>query len=568
MFLATERPTEHAKEQRQQPRKVRLIWVMLLRVGLISVLLGATLILNYRSDDPFAGEAPRFLLGLIAITYLGAIVYAVWYRSGRALRLLAYVQLSLDLAFWGCLTYGTGGVVSGFTFLFHLWVIVWAVVLGGRAAFYAAFISMAMILVLGIAMFSGILAPLADQVVPEISLRELSYFVAVNIIALLIVAGLVNSLVARLERTGLGLEVERVRRADLAQLHADMIRSLTVGIATTGSAGEVLMMNPAGLGTLGLEAANVEGELLSRWLPDVDQEQATEESSRYRGRGEGVRADGRRVPVEFIVAPLTGANGFRRGSIVVFSDLTEVRRLEVALERSRRLAALGELAASLAHEIRNPLGAISGSFQILASSPSLADEDATLIQIISRELHRMERLIGDMLGYARPKQTRPGPVDIGKLAGEIVQISVKGQEWVGRNLKTSVEQGAELVAEVDSAQMRQVIWNLLRNAAQATEPGDNIETSVRREKDNIVIEIRDSGCGIPAEDRGKIFDPFYSSRERGLGIGLALCKRIVDDHGGEIAALPREGGGSVFRVTLPRVESASGMPNGGPATLS
>ncbi|MCP4606452.1 MAG: PAS domain-containing protein [Proteobacteria bacterium] len=552
MTLAVERSERDIEEKASRPRKLRLIWVMLLRVGLISVLLGATVIFNYRSVESFSQASPRFLLALIAVTYLGTIIYAIWYRSGRAITLLTRVQLAFDLAFWGCLTYVTGGIISGFTFLFDLWIIVSAVVLGGRASFVMAGASSLVLFGLGITMFTGVLAPLSDQAVSQISTREFIYFLSINVIALFVVAALVNSLVARLEITGLGLEAERVRRADLAQLHADMIRSLTVGIATTGKSGEILMMNPAGLHILNTESEQVEGQPLSQWLPDVAKLPIPEKRTLSRGNGIGITSDKTRVPVESIVAPLVDADGSRRGSIVVFSDLTEVRRLEAQLEQSRRLAALGELAASLAHEIRNPLGAISGSFQMLAGNSDLKEGDLTLVGIISRELYRMERLVGDMLDYARPREKRVDWADIGKLIEETVQVFLKGKDCIGRIVNVDIEAGANLSAEVDHSQIRQVMWNLLRNAAQATEMDGHIEAAASEDGNRILITVSDTGLGISDRDQSKIFNPFFSTRERGLGLGLALCKRIIEDHGGEITAKSRPEGGSIFKITLPR----------------
>jgi two-component system sensor histidine kinase PilS (NtrC family) len=552
MMRAAEKPGSARDQRTTGSRKLRLVWVMLLRVGLISVLLGATIILNYRSDDPFAGPSTRLLLFLIAATYLGTIVYAFWYRSDKAIELLARFQLVLDLVFWACLTFATGGIVSGFTFLFDLWVIVSAIVLGGRAAFYSAAASVIILLGLTAAMSSGVLQPLSDQVAVDLSSREIYYFLVVNIAALFVVAGLVNSLVERLETAGMGLEEERKQRLDLAQLHADMIRSLTVGIATIDLNLEILMMNPAGRTILGLGNESIEGQAIERWLPDAANRDVPNASLLTRVNGIGIRFDGEHIPLEYIVAPLTGSDGARRGFIVVFSDLTEVLRLEAELERSRRLAALGELAASLAHEIRNPLGAVSGSFQMLARSAGLVEENSSLVDIISVEIRRMERLIGDMLEYVRPKQMNFSPVDIGKLADEVVRAFSMGQDSEDRLISTEIEPKADLTAKVDCSQIRQVLWNLLRNAAQATEAGDRIEISSREDRGLVIVEVRDTGRGIAEENLKSVFDPFFSTRELGLGLGLALCRRIVREHGGTIVAIPREKRGSIFRVTLPK----------------
>ncbi len=529
--------------------KKRLLFIMALRVVLITVLLGATIALNMQREDTFSTPSVQFLLGLVAITYLLSIGWAVWFRTGRQMLLLTRAQLTLDLLFWGCLTYATGGVASGFSALFDLWVIVWAVVLGGRAAFHAAAAATGLLAVLGGLMQSELLLPLPDQLHGVLPPRTFAYSLGVNICALFVVAGLVNSLVKKLEHTGLGLQIERTRRADLAQIHSDMIRSLTVGMATTRLSGEILTMNPAGLDILGRRFGEIEDRPLWEWLPELTGQLNPSSSGRSRGRGSAIGLNGTRVPIEYIVAPLSSAEGEMQGFIVIFSDLTEVRRLESALEKSRRFAALGELAASLAHEIRNPLGALSGAFQILASSSSLSEEDVSLIDIVQREIHRMDRLVTDVLDYSRPKKREPDLVDLSSLVRETVRTFQLDEEVMERVVDVRLPE--KLVQRADGAQLKQVLWNLLRNALQATEPGDEIGVELKSDENGALLEIRDTGLGIPEEIIGDIFDPFFSTRERGLGLGLALCRRIVEEHRGRIDVKMRDGGGTLFRIKLP-----------------
>ncbi len=529
---------------------MRLVWVMLLRIGLISILLGATIILNYTAREAFSAPSIKFLLGLIAATYFSTIVFSIWYRLGRAIELLARVQITSDLVLWGSLVYATGGIVSGFTFLFDLWLIVSAAIFGGRAAFYTATASTVILLGLAVAMYSGVLLPLSDQVSADISFKELVYLLGINIVALFIVATLITSLVSRLELTGRGLESERSRRADLAVLHADTIRSLTVGLATTGTSGEVFQMNPAGRNILGLNKEEIDGQLVSRWLPEVAKHRSRDKDVVSTGHTFGIHASGTHVPVEYTAAPLLGADGSWRGSIIEFADLTEMKHLEAALERSRRLAALGELAASLAHEIRNPLSAVSGSFQMFADRPDLSDEERSLLNIITREIRRMEQLISDMLNYARPRPLELKHTDLGRVIEEMVAAFKMGQEAKAKQIGVDVDPG--LVASLDRAQLRQVLWNLMRNAAQFVDEGQTIEVRAFADgEEKVIVEVVDQGPGIPEGDREKVFDPFFSTRERGLGLGLALCKRIVESHNGTIATEPNPKGGTIFRITLP-----------------
>ena len=423
------------------PGEPRLIWLMVLRVTLISALLGATLIMNYGYEGALEDSSPRFLLGIIASSYVLTILYAIWHRSGWQRVILSRIQLGLDLAIWGSLVYVTGGVASGFTFLFDLWVIVAAVVLGGRIAFWTAGGSTLILAALAAVMYLQILSPLPDQLIAHYTIREVVYFFGINVSALFVVAALVSSLVSRLELTGHGLALERVRRANLAE----------------------------------------------------------------------------------------------------------------ELEKSRRLAALGELGASLAHEIRNPLSAVSGSVQMLLAGNDFKDEDNELGRIISREIDRIERLVGDMLHFVRPRPVAKKKMDLGRLACDIVGAFRQSPEASERPI--SCTQNESVWVMIDPDQMRQVIWNLLRNAAQATEAGDKIEVRVAQDETHACLEVEDSGLGIEPEKLEEIFDPFYSTRERGIGLGLALCDRIVKDHGGRIRAMPASTKGTLFRIVLDKDET-------------
>jgi two-component system sensor histidine kinase PilS (NtrC family) len=462
---------------------------------------------------------------------------------------LSRIQISIDLLIWGCLTYATGGVASGFTFLFGLWVIVAAVVLGGRASYYAAMISSAIMVCMAMLMSFGVLDPLPDQIAAELSYKSVAYFVSVNIVALFVVAALVNSLVSKLESTGMGLEEEKTKRADLTQLHTDLVRSITAGIATTSKKGDLLSMNPAGLSLLGLQIDDLTEMKIDRWMPEIAKQIDVSETVSSRGQSFGTRKDGERVPVEYMVAPLLSSEGVRLGAIVMFSDLSEVRRLEESLEHSRRLAALGGLAASLAHEIRNPLGAVSGSFQMISEGGTFTADERSLLDIVSRELQRIERLVGDMLNYARPSKPKFANSDLKRLVEEVASVFLMGDDAVGCNVTSTADGNWD--AWIDRSQMRQVIWNLLRNAAQANTSEDAIEVVLEKVNEHFLIEVKDRGTGIDPADQNRIFEPFFSTKEKGIGLGLALCKRIVEEHGGNISAASREGGGAAFRISLP-----------------
>ena len=208
--------------------------------------------------------------------------------------------------------------------------------------------------------------------------------------------------------------------------------------------------------------------------------------------------------------------------------------LAVANERAasaERLALLGTIAAGLAHEIRNPLGSISGSIEMLREAPGLSEEDRQLCDIVQREAARLNRLVSDMLDLSGPKRPEPTDVDVASLAREVVQLASRSERSGSGDVTVTYDGpiGA-VIARCDAAQIRQVLWNLVRNGVQATAAGTRVTVSVRQTETRVEMAVSDEGPGISEEAAEKIFDAFYTTRTHGAGIGLAVVRRIIDDH--------------------------------------
>jgi signal transduction histidine kinase len=231
-------------------------------------------------------------------------------------------------------------------------------------------------------------------------------------------------------------------------------------------------------------------------------------------------------------------------------------------QEAERLAVLGRIAAGLAHEIRNPLGSIRGSIEMLGESRGLSAEDKQLCGIIQREAIRLNDLVTDMLDLSKPRPPREEPVDVVALAGDVVALAARSERSASGDVRVIYEGPSEAhFARGDGAQLRQVMWNLVRNAVQATPAGAKVTVRVAEEDGGVVLRVDDEGAGIPEDARARIFDAFYTTRTHGVGIGLALVKRIIDDHapmGASIAVVSPDGGGTSFRVTLANAKHASG----------
>ncbi len=232
--------------------------------------------------------------------------------------------------------------------------------------------------------------------------------------------------------------------------------------------------------------------------------------------------------------------------------------LEAVTKRAieaERLAALGRIAAGLAHEIRNPLGSISGSVEMLKESPNLSPDDKQLCNIVSTEASRLNALVGDMLDFAKPRALEPSVVNMTALVREVAQLASRSDRGASGDVAIVCNAPDEaLFARCDGAQMRQVMWNLVRNAVQASGAGAVVTVSVESQTNEIVLSVKDQGRGMSDETRARIFDAFYTTRSQGAGIGLAVVKRILLDHEplGARLEVQSSAEGAIFRVTLPK----------------
>ncbi len=234
---------------------------------------------------------------------------------------------------------------------------------------------------------------------------------------------------------------------------------------------------------------------------------------------------------------------------------------EARANQAEREAALGRLAAGLAHEIRNPLGSISGSVRILATNPLLDNEDKQLCEIIDSEASRLNELVSDMLNLAKPRKPEPLVVDASAIAREVCDLASVTGRGAG-DVEIRCDASEPLTTSADEDMLRQMLWNLVRNAVQASTPGERITVRSYLDDGRVNIEVVDYGAGIDDTSKEQLFDAFFTTRSHGTGIGLAVVKRIVDEHGWEIRVLDTDGGGATFHVVLgQRVDDPVGSSN-------
>ena len=536
-----------------RPRLARLL---LLRTLVVSVVLGLSLWLVAGGAAP-SHTAVWLQSAIIAATYLSSIVFGVLLRRGLPARRLAVPMLANDLALTSGLVFITGGALSPYLFLYALTIITAGALSHRRGAVLVTIASLAcLVLVASLARVRVVDLPLPPGVQPwSQTTRELARTLGTHAALMIGVGALAFVFGDQLQRGAESLATTRRAAAELLTLHRDIVRSLSSGLVTLTPDGIVLTANETAAEILGRPGSELAGRPIEQVLPGL---------RGMLGDGTGVlrRADlrvpkpavGGNRPREIVlgvtVSPLRDARDQEIGRIVNFQDLTELRRLELEARRAERLATVGQLAAGIAHEIRNPLASISGSLELLRQSPQASDDDRTLMAIVHREVARLDGLIGELLDYANPRPRQVIDFDLAVVIDEVVQMA-RGDQ-TGGTAELAVDVPRPLAVRADPAQLRQVIWNLVRNACQAAAArGGHVRVEATPADGGTRLVIEDDGPGIAPEHMARIFEPFFTTRAKGTGLGLATCHAIVVDHGGRIDVETDVGKGTRMIVTLP-----------------
>ncbi len=552
----------------------RLAVLMASRLVLSLVSLGIALGLDTAVGEML--EQQRWgLYGTVSFAFLATALYGlILPRIQRPAR-FAGINIAADISIVSALVYFSGGADSVFAFLYVMVAVYGALLFERRGALISAGFGA---LAYGVVLLAGNLAWLNGA--PGTSEKSVAALFAVWTIhsgAIGLVAALASFLAAELRRTGEALQYQTDRLERLANLHERTVESLMSGLLTTNSTGSITSFNPEAERITEVLAAEAIGSDVESVLPGVRSlmvERADSENARIRSRTTFRSRSGIDLHLGVAAYVLRDTDSQAGGHVVIFQDLTEVVKMEAELRRSERLAAVGELASSIAHEIRNPLAAISGSIQILQrgkTDASLGKESLRLMDIAIRETDRLDRLITDFLVYARPGPLASESVDLLELLNEVVEMLGK---TVSDDIQLEVEVESGLRVMGDPGQLKQVVWNLALNGVQAMPKGGKLQVEARSlpeltpqeplsEGRSVVEEkgawveivVRDQGGGISPEAVDHIFDPFFTTKPEGSGLGLATVHRIVAEHGGSIGLETSKQGGTEIHVRLPRGEA-------------
>ncbi|OIP88948.1 MAG: hypothetical protein AUK24_07085 [Syntrophaceae bacterium CG2_30_49_12] len=544
----------------------RVRWLMLARVAIVTFLLGITALSEIRGTESLLKESVASLYIIILLTYFLSIIYLFLLKHVRSLEVNVYIQSLTDVLLITGFVYVTGGIGSVYSVFYPLIIIYSVLFLAGRGGVITASTASVFYGLLVNLEYYNIIKPFYNisiegyQFLPGyVFSRTLIHILSFYIIALL------ASFVVEQERKTRTVLTDRENAFDqLDLLYRSIIESVDTGILTIDLAGKVKSFNRAAEEITGFLFAEVENKNINQVFPYYsDLKEETKNMEDRQGNSLEKRVEmpvagkgNRTLILGCSISHLKDNRGNRIGDILIFQDLTAIKKMEEDLEKSRRLAFIGEMAASLAHEIRNPLASISGSVQVLKNELNLNGADDKLMQIILRGKDQLENFMRDFLLLARPPSGICEIIDIREIFEDVLESIRYASDW-HEGIEVMRKLSDQSLIMANKTQIRQLIWNLVINAVQSMPDGGRLMVEAQKVllpdfREYLEIRITDSGCGIEEKDMEKIFEPFYTTKERGTGLGLAIVNRIIENYSGKIKIEDNPEGGTACIVCLPR----------------
>jgi len=504
---------------------------------------------------------------VVTVCFL-TIFYALLLKHVKNLKLFAYLQVIVDIALITGTVYVTGGIVSYLPVLYFISVIGSSILLDKRAGYYAASVSSGAYAALVYLDFNHLL-PLRYKVffspyLPE--WEDVITTISTNVLGMFVVAYLAGYLAEKTAIMEKELEEKGIDLDRLENLNRLIVDNIPTGIMTLDGESRITSFNRAASSITGYSLKDVYYRGVDAVSPEFLKGTKVPPYEAARTEINIRKKNGPEVCIGFTVS---SGQGGEMASIIIFQDLTVLKAMEEQIRRDDRLRALGDLSASLAHEIRNPLASLSGSVQVLNKGSGVKGEKRHLMEIVLRECERLNSLITDFLLFARPAtKEKPERIDIAELIRETIKVFTNSPQAKGIDIEDRLT--GSLFVEGDRRQMSQVFWNLFLNAADAMKNGGKLtvgsapkgpaglfskpdtEKMGPRQDDRFVeIMVSDTGEGIEQTNLSKVFDPFFSTKASGTGLGLAIVHRIIESHRGKIYISSVRGKGTTFKIIVP-----------------
>ncbi len=524
-----------------------LVWLVKVRIFILTLLLAMELAIAEFSPAPLP---MRLFLSTILFWYSLSLFYVLLLSFWQEHRLQAALQVLTDLILVSLVIHETGGWDSSLNFLYPLVIIVASVLL---PRVWAQLVAALAFILYGTVLELNYYGVVPSYTTTHPGLKTLQAIIFVNLFAFLAVVYLAGLLTAKLRQVGVQLKDTSGALENLQALHENIIHSISSGLITTGLDGHITLVNAAAQRLLERNSADLMGtpiqQLFLDALPNVESQHPYAE----------VRCDATtkfrrtfRVRVSALTVPESAEQGF----VYALDDLTDIRRLEREVRMQDRLAAVGRLAAAIAHEIRNPLTSIAGSVGMLSGVPEMNEEHRRLLNIVTRESQRLNGIITDFLAYSRTKQYRFDKTELIQLVEDTLTLMdhrmAAEKTGIAIVRRFAVSQ-AHVLADGDK--IKQVFWNICENAVRAMKGGGTLTVAVESLGDDWQVAFTDTGTGMTPQQIEKIFEPFQSNFEGGTGLGLALVYQIVQAHEGKVWARSKPGQGTTFVLRLRRLET-------------
>jgi two-component system sensor histidine kinase PilS (NtrC family) len=529
-------------------------WLLFLRVIFLSLLLGVSVLLQ--SEEKVILLPPiHFVAYFIAGLYLFTIASALILRKIQCYNRFGFLQISIDTLLISCLIFFTGGSQSVFTGVYFFPIVMGALLLLRQGGFLFAALSTllygGMLLLEYKGYGSSFLLPSPS---PLINIQAAMQLFAIHGLTFFLVALLSSMLAKRLQTTEAALVKTTYDYDHLSLLYKQIFDDINTGIITVNDNYVITSFNPAAEIITGFKTVEVIGKSIAKIFPGLVPIAQLNE----RPVTNLTKKDGGTIPVGYSWARLNTPDDSDNARIYTMQDLSEIKKMEAKVQQAEKMATIGEMAAGIAHELRNPLAAISGAGQMLKNDQQNNPTNSRLLDIINRECERLAITVQEFLLFSKPAPPEIHWFSLKKLVAEAIETTEQNPNW---NSSTNIEIDIpdSLDCWADQQLIKQVLLNLISNSANACSTSSNaIIKIIAQEKtlqkdgiDTIMLQVTDNGSGIEEKVRKEIFEPFFTTRENGTGLGLAIVKQIVESHGGMIDVQNGKKQGAIFTITLP-----------------
>lgn len=510
-------------------------------------------------------DYPRGLLLVFLISVGLTILYFFVLRLNKNYAWQVRFQFVLDALLVTWLVWRTGDLTSPYITLYTVIIAVSSLFLAPRATLLFALLCFLLFTILS----AAISFSLIDNFGETLSLSKTIQIVAFHDVAFLVVGLLAAKLSARHASSGDKLREAEQTLINLRVLHERIVESIRSGLITTDLEGNIYTFNAAAeeitghtaKEAIGKSIFSILGNIEFSIMPSLERTEIGEQPLRFET--DIATPEGFIVHIGYGVSPLFAENGETSGLIITFQDLTEIRSMEESVRRKDRLAAVGRVAAGLAHEIRNPLGAMRGAIQVLQTQTPPNSSQASLMEIILRESDRLNKIITNFLTYARPRVNNFLETDVRESLSDTFTLLKHSPDIKESHILECELPETPVIISADQTQLKQIFWNLARNAVQAMPDGGKLDVKLQKlVNKRIQIVFSDTGCGMPPEQVEQLFEPFSTSTTGGTGLGLSIVYQIVRDHGGTINVRSLQGEGTTITVELPSDYRNNSVSNG------